>query len=247
MASGPIDLGTFNPTLLNCDIVSTKPSKPGDKARTVVKLSYGPSRRAIAFVTPPCVVDWPKLHGDGNFGTQFGPTEVDKAQYTMGVTDKLLPTGEHEMAPYFDALRAIDDALVACVHANQKELLSSRGLSKEEVRGKLQATVKPKYEDDALAYNRQNMSTRKFTWSGDERTLRITDVRKQPLAEPVAHQDVCVVATQVDCVYTGLMGSMFGIKWSIAEVMLLKRAEHKPQPGSDAFVDYAVPSWANAP
>lgn len=243
-----ITLASFDPELVNCDMVTTKVTKPGDKARTMVKLTYGPSRRALAFVTPPCVVDWPKLSGDGNFGSTYGPADVDKAQYTVGLTDKALPDGAHMMQLYFSALQAIDEILVTFVHAHQKDLLNSRGLSREEVKGKLSPTVKPKYDGDVLAYSRHNLSTRKFTWSGDERKIQIVDTRRQPLdleAGPIAHEDICAVATQLDCVYTGLMGSMYGTKWNVCEVMLLKRAEHKPQPGTDAFANYQVPTWAD--
>ncbi|KAG8470014.1 hypothetical protein KFE25_006469 [Diacronema lutheri] len=65
----------------------------------------------------------------------YGPTDVDKAAYTAGVTDKELPIEGAPLAQmdaYFGALRAIDDQRVETVHARQKELLNTRGLSKEE-------------------------------------------------------------------------------------------------------------------
>ncbi|KAG8471284.1 hypothetical protein KFE25_009705 [Diacronema lutheri] len=242
-----IDLRAFDAALVNCEIVSTRPVKPSEQARTVDKLSYGPSRRALAFVSPPCVVDWPELTGDGNFGTMYGPTDVDKAAYTAGVTDKELPIEGAPLAQmdaYFGALRAIDDQRVETVHARQKELLNTRGLSKEEVRGKLSPAVKPKYEDDTLAHTRLNMSTRTFTWAGSERVVPLVDARREPVDE-IRHEDVCAIATQLDRVYTGLPGSMFGTKWNVCGVMLLKRAEQRPQPGSDAFASYGVPAWAD--
>ena len=242
-----IDLRAFDAALVNCEIVSTRPVKPSEQARTVDKLSYGPSRRALAFVSPPCVVDWPELTGDGNFGTMYGPTDVDKAAYTAGVTDKELPIEGAPLAQmdaYFGALRAIDDQRVETVHARQKELLNTRGLSKEEVRGKLSPAVKPKYEDDTLAHTRLNMSTRTFTWAGSERVVPLVDARREPVDE-IRHEDVCAIATQLDRVYTGLTGSMFGTKWNVCGVMLLKRAEQRPQPGSDAFASYGVPAWAD--
>ena len=48
------------------------------------------------------------------------------------------------MDAHFGALRAIDGWRVETVHARQKALLNTRGLSKEEVRGKPSPTVKPK-------------------------------------------------------------------------------------------------------
>ena len=242
-----LNLSEFNAELINCDITFTKPQKPGDKARTVVKLSYGPSRKALAFVTPACVVDWPRLEGDGNFGTKFGPTEIDKAAYTVGLTDKTLQSGENApMKQYFEVLHAIDAKLIEFVHANQKELLNSRGLTLLEVGAKLSPAVKPRYEDDVLIYNRQNLSTRKFGYLGQERTLRIVDAARATVTIPVGHEDVCLVASQLDMVFMGLMGSLYGCKYSVAEVMLLKRAERVAQPGEDAFMGIEIPSWADA-
>eukprot|EP00965_Chrysotila_dentata_P035385 1177276-Pleurochrysis_carterae.AAC.1 len=32
-------------------------------------IMYGPACCEVAFVTPPCVTHWPRVTGDGNFGT----------------------------------------------------------------------------------------------------------------------------------------------------------------------------------
>jgi hypothetical protein len=170
------------------------------------------------------------------------------------VTDSL--TGDEQtqrkMTAYFEVMRAAEDLLVHFVHANQKELLNERCLSVEAVRGKLLQTVKPKYEDDTLLYNRQNMATRRFTWKGSENTLPVFDRYCQPINaefELVRHEDICMVATQLDCIYTGLMGSMYGCKWAIIEVMRLTRAEQ--QQGSsncvgcvDIWANVGIPDWA---
>jgi hypothetical protein len=237
-----IDLDAFDTSLLRCEIVNSKNSKPGEKPKLNVRLTYGPARRAVAFVTPATVVDWPKIEGEGNFGSKYGPDTLDKAAFTMGLTDKPID-GTQTMAKYFDVLRAIDSLLVEFVHANQKELLGARDMSRDEVRGKLSPTVKPKYDDDILVCHKQNLSTRKFTWNGEERHLRIVDCNRAPLTQPVRHEDVCMVAVQLDAVYTGLMGCMYGCKWAICEVMLLKRASNNYESRDDPFANH-VPAWA---
>ena len=236
-----IELDAFDPSQIRCEVVHSKNSKPGEKPKLNVRLTYGPARRAIAFVTPPCVVDWPKLDGDGNFGSKYGPDSAEKASYTVGLSDKPVD-GEQTMAKYFDALRAIDSILVEFAYFNQKELLGTRDMSRDEVRGKLNPTVKPKYDEDVLVCHRQNLSTRKYTWTGEARTLRIVDCSRQPLSAPVRHEDVCMLAVQLDTVYTGLVGSMYGCKWQVNEVMLLKRASNNFEPHDDPFG--SVPSWA---
>jgi hypothetical protein len=60
----------------------------------------------------------------------------------------------------------------------------------------------------------------------------VVDTQRMPIdgdVEPVRHEDVCMVATQLYCVYKGLMGSMYGCKWAILEAMLLTRARQMPQ------------------
>ena len=38
-------------------------------------------------VTCPAVTMWPRCSGDGNFGTMWGPTDIQKAKYTLDLTD----------------------------------------------------------------------------------------------------------------------------------------------------------------
>ena len=243
-----IDIATFDTALVHCETVYSKAQQPGEKPKPRVKISYGPSRRSLAFISPPTVVDWPRLHGDGNFGTKFGPTDVDKAQFTVALTDKPLPaTGVAETGPLFDVLEAVDAALVAFVHANQKEFLSTLKLSPAEVKGKMNATVKSKFDDtDTLAYRRVNLATRKFDWKGQERTLRIVDAKRAPVTDDIVeHDDICMIALQLDCVYTGLMGAMFGCKWNVCEVMLVQRAPPRSAMiAEDVWGAVEVPAWA---
>jgi hypothetical protein len=247
-----IALDAFDPALLVCEIVYSKPSNPAEKPKPRIKMTYGPTRRALSFITAPIVVDWPYLHGDGNYGTKFGPPDVDKAQYIVGLTDKPLPaTGATQADQLFKVLEQIDAKLVSFVHANQKEFLNSRDLSLAEVKGKMSLTVKSKFdENDTLAYRRVNLATRKFDWKGEEHPIRIVDCKRQVLEAPIRHQDICMVAMQLDCVYTGLMGSMFGCKWNVVEAMLVARAplsDAAPKaPVDEVWGSVALPTWADA-
>ena len=240
-----IELSAFDSDLVNCEIVRS--AKPNDKAK--VKLSYGPAKRAIAFITPPFVCDWPQLSGYGNYGSKFGPTELDKAQYTVGVTNRPLdPETNKQLDMYFNALRSIDAALTDFVHANQKELLHTRDLSRDEVKGKLSATVKPKYEEDLLVYHRQQLSARKFDFHGQERHLKIVDAQRREYVGEVHHEDVLMAAVQLDCVYTGLAGGLYGCKWTLLEVMHVNRAgKSVAAPGQGIWAAVSVPSWADEP
>jgi hypothetical protein len=242
----------FNAQLLHCEVVYSKSQNPSEKPKPRIRITYGPARRSIAFISPPIVVDWPYLHGDGNFGTKFGPPDVDKAQFIVGLTDKAVPhTGLSAAKALFEALEQIDAVLIAFVHANQKEFLNSRDLSTAEVKGKMSTTIKSKFDDtDTLAYRRVNLATRKFDWKGEERALRVVDNKRQALDGQIAHDDVCMVALQLDCVYTGLMGSMFGCKWNVCEVMLIARAPPRSvgsasTPVDDVWGAIAVPTWAD--
>jgi hypothetical protein len=110
------------------------------------------------------------LHGDGDFGSKYGATDVDKAQYKVDV--KSQGHGHEDRAAiskYFDVLRAIDSKLVDFVHYNQRELLGTRELSLEAIRGKLNASAKDKYDtQDVLQFTKQTVATRKFDWKSRE-------------------------------------------------------------------------------
>ena len=213
-----IELHEFDASLVKCELVTTGPKSVGEKGKSQIKLGYGPTRKAIAFVTPPCVLDWPRLTGEGNLGTKFGPTEPDKAQFTVGLTDRPVPEVPAEaMCMLFTAINQIDHILATFVHQNQKELLGCRDLSLEAIKGKGNASVKPKYDEqgDLKIYDRMNLATRKFTWNGEERVLKLTDASGNPLAEdqPPRHEDVAAVAFQVDYCYTGV--NLFGVKYAV--------------------------------
>jgi hypothetical protein len=96
----PIDLASFDVALVNFELVQSRASKT-----TTLRATYGPDRRPLSFVTPACVVHWPKQHGDGDYGTRFGPSELSKARYSACTTDEDLPSGPNEQMRLEDSRR----------------------------------------------------------------------------------------------------------------------------------------------
>jgi hypothetical protein len=128
----PIELASFDIALVNFELVQSRASKT--KTATI-RATYGPDLRPLSFVTPACVVHWPKLHGDGDYGTRFGPSELTKAKYSACATDEDLPSGPNgPMRLWFAAVKAIDSKLAQFAHAQQTALFKQRSLSLEAVR-----------------------------------------------------------------------------------------------------------------
>ncbi len=214
----PIDLASFDIALVHFKLDSSRASS---KKKTIRAL-YGPDRLQLSFVVPPCVVHWPRLHGDGDYGTRFGPTELAKAKYTACATDEPLPSGPNEpMRLWFSIVGAIERKLSEFVHAHRAELLSSRDISLEQVKGKLCASVKAKaYKGNA--YEQQNLEARKYGYDGSEWPLRIVDAAaSKPVDAPVEHRSICAFAVHLKSVYSGVAGSSYGCKWAIDEVCLI--------------------------
>jgi hypothetical protein len=225
-----IELNAFAEDLVVCEAVHKKTAS--GKASTSVRLSYGPARRAISLVTPPCVVDWPMLHGDGDYGSKFGPDQLDK----VDVTDQGHPHEDREaMARSFAVVRAIDEKLVAFVHANQRELLCTRDLSEDGIRAKRNAAAKDKFDSqDVLQFTKQTLSFRKLDWKGRDVELRIVDAARKPYTEPILQGDICIVAAGIEYVYF-IPQQGFGVKWGLPELMRLA-----PGTGGGASSDYSA-------
>jgi hypothetical protein len=193
-----IDLATFGPALLVCKAVHAKTGTGASK--TSVHISYGQTRSSIAFVTPAFAVDWPMLHCDGDYCTKFCPDQVDKAQYKCDVTDQAHEHADHAaLKRYFNALRTIDDKLMAFVHQNQRELLGTRDLSAEGILTKLNASCKAKYDaQDVLLHTKQTLAQRKFYWKGNEVKLRIINAQRDDYTAPIAQGDIRITAAGVN-------------------------------------------------
>ena len=176
-----------------------------------MKLTYGPMHHPLTLETPPCVLEWPFLTGNGNMGTKYGPQEALKAQYTVCVTDKPVPAcmesaAQHQadMQRFFAAIEAIDEVVAQFAHKHQDELLGVHSLSTEVIKSMGNCAVKTKqYHLSNHRYKCMNLGTPRFTWDGDVRSLKLVDSAGRPLPadKPLRHKDVGVVALQLNYVF----------------------------------------------
>mmetsp|Transcript_27135 Transcript_27135/g.62436 ORF Transcript_27135/g.62436 Transcript_27135/m.62436 type:complete len:151 (-) Transcript_27135:21-473(-) len=138
-----------------------KPVGDNLKPKTTVRVTYGPTKRSLALITPPMAADWPMLGPDGNMGSKFGPDAPDKAVYVVGLADRALEgVDQHRVAHLFTVLNLIDERVSDFVCAHQKDVLGTCDLSPEAVRGKMSPAVKQRYDNDLPTYKRVNVSVR---------------------------------------------------------------------------------------
>jgi len=212
-----------------------------------------------AFVGPVNVCDWPLLGADGNMGTLYGPNEEDKAQWQVSLTDRRVPQaafgtslndeqGRNSLAQsFFQVIKDIDEAVCDYVYEHRKELLGLPKATKDEVRGKMNHSVKAKCDDAGEElYQKMSVSLKKYGWDGSKNELVVIK-RKERWEGEIKHEDVLQVALQLDCVYTIGTGS-FGVKYNIVEINHVAHAQSQP-PSKKARVDAngwtSAPTWAD--
>lgn len=201
------------------------------QGKTTIHPSYDGG--AIAFVTPPAVTMWPRVDGDGNFGTMFGPTDPQKAKFTLDITDGKINGADNEGFGRFAAkLNALDDKLLDFVHAYQEKILKRRNLSKDELKMLQIRTVKPKYDklSGALTGYAVNLSTSKYAWDGmggkQERKITICDHQGRKVDGSVCPGDVVAATMYLNQCYTGVGGDKFGFHWSFEDVSVVCQRAH---------------------
>jgi hypothetical protein len=241
-----IDSMNFDQKLLVVELHYMKPVGDNVKPRTTVRVSYGPTKRSLALITPPMVADWPMLGPDGNTGSKYGPDSPDKAVYMLGLADRALEGVDlPRVEQLFKVLNLIDERVSDFVFAHQKDVLGTRDLSLEAVRGKMSAAVKQRYDGDTPLYKRVNVSVRCLDYNGNRRHLPQLDCKRLPLAEgnEIKHEDLLMAAIQLDSFYS--MSSVFGVKWAPVQLMLLRRRADQAAPTpADIWADVGVPEWA---
>ena len=201
-----------------------------DRAGKALIQMYGSESGAeVALVSPACVTNWPRVTGDGNFGTMWGPTDVQKAKFTLDLTDACINEMENATFTQFaNKLTEIDDRLLDFVQANQLKILGRKNLSREECKMLQIRTVRPKYDkaSGALAGHSVQMSTSKFTWDGCggkmPRAINVCDHTGAVLPNGTVQPGDVVAATMyANQVYTGVGGDKFGIHWSFEDVQVV--------------------------
>lgn len=199
------------------------------KGKPTIHMQYGTNAADVAVVTPACVTNWPRISGDGNFGTMWGPTDIMKAKFTIDLTDGHINSEPNVLFTTFsEMLEQIDDKLLDFVHNNQLKILGRKNLSREEVKMLQIRSVRPKYDkvSGILVGHTVQMSAQKFAWDGlggkYARTINVCDMNGSVVpGGQVCPGDVVAATTFVNQVYTGVGGDKFGIHWSFEDVQVV--------------------------
>ena len=214
----------FKPGLLQFSVGSDRTGKP------TILLHYATAE--LAMLTPAAVTNWPRVNGDGNFGTMWGPSEKEKAKFTLDITDAPINDAENTgFVGYSAVLEQIDDALLDFVHANQTKLLGRKSLSKEELKMLQIRSVRAKVDKNSGATTGYavQMSTPKYVWDGfTGRVPRDIDIcDKDGNCVPngqVSAGDVVSATSHVSQCY--IIGDKFGVHWSFGAVQVICQRTH---------------------
>lgn len=205
--------------------------------KTTVNMVYEPAASEVAMVSCPAVTMWPRVNGDGNFGTMWGPTDPTKAKYTLDLNDSHINDEPNaDFAAFRAVMEAIDDKLLEFVTTNQLKILGRKNLSKEEIKILQIRSVRPKYDKvtGGLTGHTINLSTPKYAWDGMggkyARTITVCDHTGQGIpGGVVAPGDVVASTIFANQVYTGVGGDKFGIHWSFQDVSVVCQRDNLQQ------------------
>lgn len=192
----------------------------------------------VCVLTPACVTNWPRVNGDGNFGTMWGPTDPMKTKFTVDLTDA--PINESANANFNDyatVMAAIDERLLDFVQQNQLKILGRKNLSREECRMLQVPTIRPKYDKltGALLSHAMQLNTPKYVYDGMggkyARSINVVDHTARVIPHGVVSPgDVVALTAHVNCVYTGVGGDKFGISWAFDSVQVVCQRSRLAQP-----------------
>ena len=194
-----------------------------------IHMHVGPSAADVALVSPACVTNWPRVTGDGNFGTMWGPTDIAKAKFTLDLCDTQINESLNEgFAAFSNLMEAVDNRLLDFVQANQLKILGRKNLSHEEAKMLQIRTVRPKYDkvSGVLAGHSVQMSAGKYAWDGCggryARTINVCDHTGAVIPSGAVQAGDVVAATMfANQVYTGVGGDKFGIHWSFEDIQVV--------------------------
>ena len=217
--------------------------------KTTINMSVGAMSAQVCIVTPAAVTNWPRVTGDGNFGTMWGPTDIQKAKYSLDLTDGLID-GAHPVyfTEFSELLERVDDQLLHFVYENQLRILGRKNLSKDEVKMLQIRSVRPKYDkiSGVLTGHSVQLSTAKFGWDGlggrQERKINVCDLNCKVIQEGlVCPGDVVAATMYANQVYTGVGGDKFGIHWGFEDVQVIAqraKLEYKTEVPAFSMAQY---------
>lgn len=208
----------------------------------------------VALVSPAAVTNWPRVTGQGNFGTMYGPSDPTKGKYTLDLTDASINGGTNDgFKEFMSKMDELDNKLLEFIHANQLRILGRKNLSMDEVKMLQIRTNRPKYEKatGTLVGHTIQLSTGTYQWDGMgskiPRILPIVDCAGQVLTTPQVNPgDVVAACMYINQVYTNVGGDKFGIHWAMNSVQIVCQRAAVPAPTEIAdfgaiSYDYAKP------
>lgn len=212
-----------------------------------VNMFLGPNASEVALVTPACVTMWPRVTGDGNFGTMWGPADVKQAKYTIDLTSAPITSANTNFEGFQKVMEAIDDRLLSFVHDNQWKVLKRNNLSRDEVRVLQIRSVKERTDKctGRVLYKNLMLSVSKFA-KNFERKINVCDHTGRVLPDGVvAPGDVVAVTMYANQVYTGVGGDKFGIQWGLQDVQVVCQRACLPQAQDVAIFGQAQYDFAH--
>lgn len=213
--------------------------------KTTIAMTYGPGAAEVAIITAPAVTMWPRCTGDGNFGTMWGPTDPQKAKFTLDLIDNEINGNRNDFfAEFLAKVTEIDEKLLDFVTENQLKILGRKNLNKEEVKMLQIRSMRTKYDKltGALNGNCVNLSVDKFAWDGIggkyQRDVTVCDHSGASIPNgAVSPGDVVAATMYANRVYTGLAGDKFGIHWAFQDVSIIcQRGKLEQKTEVNAFV-----------
>ena len=197
--------------------------------KTTINMMVSPNCIPVAVVTPASVTNWPRVTGDGNFGTMWGPSDITKAKFTLDLSDGTI-NGEvnTNFSSFAETMSAIDNKLLDFVHNNQLKILGRKNLSRDEVAILQFRSIRPKYDKNSgqQVGRSLQLSTSKFAYDGMggkyARSITVCDAKGNVILDGnVAPGDVVAATIYANQVYTGVGGDKFGIHWGFEDVSIV--------------------------
>lgn len=201
------------------------------KGGPAISLGYDTDCRTVALVTPAAMTHYPRVSGEGNFGTTWGPTDATKAKFSLDLSDTPFQHDE-TTNPHFqglaDVLNEIDDKVLQFVHANQLKILGRKNLGIDEVKMLQIRTVRQRYnkESGTLIGHTINVSQPCYQWDGMggkyKGKVNICDYKGDTIINGnVSPGDIIACTMYAKQVYTGVGGDKFGIQWAFDDVSVI--------------------------
>jgi hypothetical protein len=239
-----VNWNSFDPNYLQFSLGSQQ-----QNGKHHINMFVGPQSTEVAIVTPACVTNWPRVTGDGNFGTMWGPADVKQSKFTLDLTSQSIDTETNaNFETFAKIIDAIDDHLLSFVHDNQWKVLKRNNLSRDEVRVLQIRSVKDRTDKctGRVLYKNIMLSISKFAKSF-ERKINVCDhLGKVLINGTVAPGDVVAATMYANQVYTGVGGDKFGIQWGFQDVQVVCQRACLPQAQDVAVFGQAQYDYAHA-